>query len=91
MQHRLYVGLNNGETVLDVEKEVAQFIAAATIYSGRGLWQGSSEPCVIVEVVGEDKLNGTAAIVESLARHLRHRFHQTCVLYTRHHVESKLI
>lgn len=76
--YRLYIG---EATVADVLKVLKRFDLNATVHSkSYGLWQGTLEESIAVEIVHERILDGDVRVV---ARALAREFNQDCVLVTR--------
>jgi hypothetical protein len=76
--YRLYIGEASRTDVLIA---LRRFDLNATVYpQAHGLWEGTLESSVIVEIVHERVLDGDIRVV---ARALAREFNQDCVLVTR--------
>jgi hypothetical protein len=87
--YRLYVGEATVDRVIAI---LARFPFGATVYpQAAGLWEGSVEPSIVVEIVSDrDDLDidlGVHTIATALAR----EFNQDCVLVTRSDCTIKLV
>lgn len=74
---RLYLGGDTGATPETIAEQVSSVFEGATITPGIGLWQGSSEPTFVIEILG-----ASTADALRLARMLRVRFRQDAILLT---------
>ena len=73
-----------------VREQAANFLDGGTVYRGTGIWQGTLEPCMVIETLimdGENVAHETAQYL-ALVLHLRDTLAQDSVLVTRTQVEA---
>ena len=80
------------ENVEGAEHEIARIldyfhVQGATVYTGRGLWEGRYENSLIVEVIG----SWEHAAMHAIASEIRKSLKQQAVLVTREPIYSTLV
>ncbi len=74
------------------KKEIRAFLLkafeAATIFYGRGVWQGAEEDALVLEVLGDEKIYEKILLV---AKDIVEQFGQASVLVSREDVYATLI
>lgn len=91
-KYRLYLGLNRQDgSAVDRDQALLWLTAQlsireikdASFFDGVGLWEGMTEPCVILEVLADLALRP----LKTIAQLYKHEYHQSCVIVTVESVE----
>lgn len=75
MIFRIYTEDKNRDTIKGI---VGKFFDGYTLLSGEGMWKGTSEPCLVIEIVTDHK--GSNGMVNRIAEDIKRANQQEAVL-----------
>lgn len=83
-RYRIYLGLNNPKTNIEYDKQdvinhIKTLFDYATIYQGKGLYKGTIETTLIIEIISNDFTNKE---ISNVCNYLKNRYEQECVMFT---------
>jgi len=87
MRTTVHVGLPSAADLAECVAIVATHYEGATVTSGHGIWQGSTEPAAVVTIIHPDGPTWSVR-TDALCRHLCSSLRQSCVLVTTEPVRS---
>jgi len=73
---RIYTEDKNSEGITDL---CNKYLTGYTMYRGMGVWKGTREPALIVELIDQDELRGSNLMMK-LARDIKKMNEQEAVL-----------
>ena len=84
-RYRIYLGLNNPKTNTEYNSEavindIKWLFDYATIYQGKGLYKGTLETTLIIEIISDDFTDDE---IKNVCNYLKNRYEQECVMFTK--------
>lgn len=85
IRYRIYLGLNNPQTNIEYDKRgvinhIKTLFDYATIYQGKGLYRGTLETTLIIEIISDDFTDDE---IKNVCKYLKNRYNQECVMFTK--------
>lgn len=87
MTLRIYTEDKNSEQVVDL---CNKYFSMYSMYRGMGVWKGTREPSLIIEVVDENEVKA-GGLMQKLAKDIKRVNEQEAVLITRTQSTNELI
>ena len=84
-KYKIYLGLNNPKTNTEYNPEavindIKWLFEYATIYQGKGLYKGTLETTLIIEIISN---NFTDNEIKNVCNYLKNLYLQECVMFTK--------
>ena len=92
-RYRIYLGLNNPKTNQEYNPDAIindnrWLFDYATIYQGKGLYKGTFETTLIIEIISDDFMDDE---IKNVCKYLKNRYEQECVMFTKDIINMEII